>query len=579
MVDLALRGSTALMALIKTDAIHINSQNITDTTEKMINFLREEWLPMRRSPTASREPLAFLLRQLVTYANFGARLLSTGLTEMIVECLEPIPFAALPLAYATAVLESAKFLNAMPFSKIDPVCIGELRMFFRNLPPSVERAILPEECPILASFQKKLQDYDPTTPRRPFYSDAEIRGVYALTGGPIYKQAYQRHFRIRKQQDGWFTTFVKRVREMSGVLPYGEQTGLARVLGTKESNIRYWKGKVLENALWRPWQNDRGEAKRLFSDEVEAEVAKYIRETYFEKNLLFCNDDFKPIMFDLWCEDKDNWLEMDTFKCSPGFITDFKKRNHMSSRALHYKRRSEASLETRLEWVNRIQKLLREEDKEYIINMDETHWQTFPNGIMTWRTTGSDSVQVRMNGNEKQGLTVLASITATGRKLPLLILAKGKTTRCENTQIPADIGNNFKFHSPSGWSTKEVMQHYLQLLRDQYPPAAPGAQAPRLHLIFDMYSSHRDAEVRELASRLNIEVYFIPPGLTDEFQPLDRRVFGCLKAGGKAAFRVLYRKDPGQKFTTQSAVSCLVKAWTHLSDKVISDAWDIYSDE
>ena len=48
----------------------INTENVADTTEKMTSFLREEWFPIRRSPTESRESTAFLLRQLILYTYF-----------------------------------------------------------------------------------------------------------------------------------------------------------------------------------------------------------------------------------------------------------------------------------------------------------------------------------------------------------------------------------------------------------------------------------------------------------------------------------------------------------------------------
>ena len=220
--------------------------------------------------------------------------------------------------------------------------------------------------------------------------------------------------------------------------------------------------------------------------------------------------------------------------------------------------------------------LLDREDRDHIINMDETQWQVFPNGIMTWRDTGTDNVQVKINGNEKKGLTVLASITASGRKLPLLILAKGKTARCERSQLPVDLNGNERTHSESGWTTKTVMETYFKLLRKAYPPRRPGDNGPRLHLVLDLYAAHKMKEVKDMAKEMNIELHFIPPGMTDEYQPLDRRVFGCLKASGKAKFRQHYREDPSQKFNTKCATDCLLAAWDKLESEVIEEAWDIY---
>ena len=119
------------------------------------------------------------------------------------------------------------------------------------------------------------------------------------------------------------------------------------------------------------------------------------------------------------------------------------------------------------------------------------------------------------------------------------------------------------------------MVRYLDILREQFP-ADEGQESRRLHLLLDLYAAHKMDEVKAYAESKNIELHFIPPGLTDEFQPLDGRVFGCLKASGKTAFKKLYRQNPGQKFNTKSAVECLMKAWHHLSDDVIEEAWGIY---
>ena len=540
---------------------------IRSTSRYMMTLLNEEWKDIANSPSASREPVAAFIQKLIPYTSFGTQLLRDGLTELLIACLEPIPIRGVPQAYGRLVIFVARFLLTMPFSKISPLHIGELRMFYRN----INLPLLPEGQDYVTRAKKKLSDY--TNEKQHYYSDAEIMELYQITE-PTHKRVYRQYIAEKKQKEIIFKAFVQRVRAApGGRLPYGEQSGFARLLDRSESTVRGWKAKVLRNDKWRPWNTDRSRAHRLFSDEVEAAIAQHINDTFFEEDLLFTNDDFRQLVFELWCEDKDDWQKMDEFKCSAGFITDFKARNRISSRKLHYKRRPTVTAEQKTAWMDYVHSLLSTANADLIINMDETHWQTFPNGIMTWRRTGSDAVQVRMNGNEKQGLTVLASVTASGKKLPLLILAKGKTERCEQTQLPENIGRHFKFHSSSGWSTQEVMLKYLELLRAEFP----GGQ--RLHLILDMYSSHRMDEVIAAAGRHNIEMHFIPAGLTDEFQPLDRRVFGCLKASGRAAFRRLYQKDPKQKFSTRSAVECLVKAWEHLSEDVIEEAWEIYVDE
>jgi hypothetical protein len=48
-------------------------------------------------------------------------------------------------------------------------------------------------------------------------------------------------------------------------------------------------------------------------------------------------------------------------------------------------------------------------------------------------------------------------------------------------------------------------------------------------LIWDALTAHRDQEVKYLANELKIRLIFIRSGQTDEYQPLDRRIFGPMK--------------------------------------------------
>ena len=52
--------------------------------------------------------------------------------------------------------------------------------------------------------------------------------------------------------------------------------------------------------------------------------------------------------------------------------------------------------------------------------------------------------------------------------------------------------------------------------------------------------AHRKIEVVKEATELNIEMIFIPAGLTGVYQPLDRRIFEILKAKARRYFRMRY---------------------------------------
>ena len=77
--------------------------------------------------------------------------------------------------------------------------------------------------------------------------------------------------------------------------------------------------------------------------------------------------------------------------------------------------------------------------------------------------------------------------------------------------------------------TTEAMWAWLMFLRSL--PEYRGGQY--IHVILDGYATHLCDAVRALADELGIVLHFIPPGLTDLLQPLDRNVFGALKAGSE----------------------------------------------
>jgi hypothetical protein len=205
------------------------------------------------------------------------------------------------------------------------------------------------------------------------------------------------------------------------------------------------------------------------------------------------------------------------------------------------------------------------------VNFDETSWLLFPTGLVTWQRKGAKDVHVQIARSEKENITVLASITAGGDPLPLLFVAKGKTETVHRTQI-GDVGRHWVDHTESGWTTEQLFGRYMQHLRNHMGPG-------ELHLILDCYTAHRTEVIKRQAADQGITLHFVPPGLTDEFQPLDRKVFGVLKANARALFHTRMVNDPFANRTKIDAVQDMINCWEHLDHDVIEDAWEIYMND
>jgi hypothetical protein len=113
----------------------------------------------------------------------------------------------------------------------------------------------------------------------------------------------------------------------------------------------------------------------------------------------------------------------------------------------------------------------------------------------------------------------------------MVMIASGKTDRVERSQL-GEIHPHIPMHTKSGWTTVSSFEEYVRFLRAQLP----GPES--IHLILDCYSVHRGRQIRDFAEELGITVLFIPAGMTDALQPLDRAVVGAMNATARRLYRV-----------------------------------------
>jgi hypothetical protein len=116
------------------------------------------------------------------------------------------------------------------------------------------------------------------------------------------------------------------------------------------------------------------------------------------------------------------------FSSTPARVSssDFKPRNRFSSRRPHLKPLSLVDLKAVGHFKHDIKILLRDTNQDIILNCDETAWRPFPGGILTGAPIGTNSFQVQINGDENAAITGLATITASGKKLPVLLWERDK---------------------------------------------------------------------------------------------------------------------------------------------------------
>ena len=311
----------------------------------------------------------------------------------------------------------------------------------------------------------------------------------------------------------------------------GEKKIISEITGIPMSTLSTWRGNLIDNPNWRPSRSNYGKQKRIFSDKEEEELMNEIQTTYLDKGLFYSDQDFRYDVLQFFKRKTLREIEeiqlgflkkekIKKFRCSPSFIISFRERWEKRLRRPNFKRRPNVSNEQKENFLNKVKEAIKKYGQNLVFNMDETNYRVINNRFMTWANKGSKTVNCNVNNDIKQGITVLATISKSNIKLPLMILGKGKTMRCLNNYMLRD--DVWSYFSISGWTTETVMLKYLEKLKEYVKKECA--------LIIDTYAAHRSGKVKAKALELGIELIFIPPGSTDELQPLDRKVFGVLKA-------------------------------------------------
>jgi hypothetical protein len=143
--------------------------------------------------------------------------------------------------------------------------------------------------------------------------------------------------------------------------------------------------------------------------------------------------------------------------------------------------------------------------------------------------------------------------------------AEGRTESVEISHF-GDVGYHQTAHSGSGWQTTETFKQWFKWSRGVYDDGEP------IWLIMDCHSVQRQDIMRKHAHNLGINLWFIPPGLTDELQPLDHFVFGVMKATCRRLYRMHSDWDPEVQMNKEMAAAFIIRGWDAVTAEVLDDA-------
>jgi hypothetical protein len=124
-------------------------------------------------------------------------------------------------------------------------------------------------------------------------------------------------------------------------------------------------------------------------------------------------------------------------------------------------------------------------------------------------------------------------------------------------------------HSETGRATENVIIEFIEWLHHDVTESSPSA------LVLDVYPSHRTERVIATAEANNVELLFVPPGGTGRFQPMDRRIFGGVKARARAEVGRRLQFEGFETIDYAISVQIPRKCWTSIPSANVRKAWNV----
>ena len=190
-------------------------------------------------------------------------------------------------------------------------------------------------------------------------------------------------------------------------------------------------------------------------------------------------------------------------------------------------------------------------------NMDETGLQLDVKPTKVVAKKGSKHLHSRTSGN-RETITVIACVSASGKTLPPHIIVKGKTAKSLmgfNTEA-SPPGTNWSW-SETGWTKQGLAKLWFT---DTFM-ANIGPERPQL-LVLDGHDSHNFLELIDLAVENNIHIVEMPAHTSNWLQPCDRSLFKPLKDYYRSSAQELMSQFPGVVTCRANFTGLFAAAWT-----------------
>jgi hypothetical protein len=313
------------------------------------------------------------------------------------------------------------------------------------------------------------------------------------------------------------------------VITRGALTRAAELTGIPQTTLASWRRIRLQPGRegWFPGASGRPN-RRILPEQTERAIHDHLHTNFIESGFGATRATLKTLALNAFSSQEPEDMHTDRFAASGSFLTRFQERWQLSLRTPHRERRTATDADSTDYFLRRLNALYDEYAHNRILNMDETSWKLYAAPRKVLAEKGSNTLKLKSSRSEKESFTALGAIKADGTKLPLWVIAKGRTEKCE--QKYGEHEGTIVNHSPNGWATEPLIIEYLNWIDLDAVDGEPCV------LVLDIDPMHRTPAVQASARDLDVELLDVPAGATEEFQPLDRRIFGELKSRARVEF-------------------------------------------
>lgn len=192
---------------------------------------------------------------------------------------------------------------------------------------------------------------------------------------------------------------------------------------------------------------------------------------------------------------------------------------------------------------------------EQIWNIDETGITTVHVPPKIISPKGVKQVGQMTSGERGQNITLIAAINALGNAIPPMMIfprVHFKAHMLKGGPIGSIGGAN-----SSGWSNSDLFYEFMQHFANHVKPSV----GKPIIILLDNHDSHISIPTIDFCKANGIILVTFHPHTSHKFQPLDRTVFGPLKAYYNTACNEWMLMHPGQTITIYDIAELVGKAF------------------